>query len=162
MGGQMSAANHKHDLELKKFVLSKGLQLMIYAFLAIGVATLVIALVANQQERLWTSYLVAFFYFSGLALGGLFFVAINNLSKAGWSVSIRRLSEGMTSFIPFILIGGLLLVAGFKYLFPWTNAEVIANNPLIQLKTAYLNTSSFVIRLVIFCAGWFYFRHKIV
>ncbi|MEK6774699.1 MAG: molybdopterin oxidoreductase [Bdellovibrionota bacterium] len=158
----MSAANHKHDLELKKFVLSKGLQLMIYAFLAIGVATLVIALVANQQERLWTSYLVAFFYFSGLALGGLFFVAINNLSKAGWSVSIRRLSEGMTSFIPFILIGGLLLVAGFKYLFPWTNAEVIANNPLIQLKTAYLNTSSFVIRLVIFCAGWFYFRHKIV
>lgn len=158
----MATANHKQDIELKKFEMSKSLQLMIYAFLGIGLVTLILAFITKQQDRLWSSYLVSFFYFSCLALGGLFFAAVNNLSNAGWSVSIRRLSEGMTSFMPVILVGGLILVAGFKYLYPWTNAELVDSDPLIQAKTAYLNTGFFILRLVVFCAGWFFFRYMIV
>lgn len=158
----MAAANHKHEIEVRKFELSKNLQLLIYGFLGIGIATIILALITKQQERLWTSYLVSFFYFSCLALGGLFFAAINHLTKAGWSVSVRRLSEAMTAFMPVILVGGLAMLAGFKYLFPWLNTEVVANNPLIQAKTAYLNTGFFIVRLVMFCAGWFFFRYMIV
>src|SRR5689334_12694251 len=125
----MGSTGHKQELVLKNFVLSKGLQLMIYAFLGIGVATAALALISHQQARLWTSYLVAFFYFSCLGLGGLFFTALNHLTTAGWSVTVRRLSEAMTSFIPAIFIGGLILLAGFKYLFPWVNPELVADNP---------------------------------
>ncbi|HRP04626.1 MAG TPA: hypothetical protein PLV87_06920, partial [Opitutaceae bacterium] len=42
--------------------------------LAVGLITFVIGLMKNQ-ERAWTSYLTAFFYFSSLGVGGLFFVA---------------------------------------------------------------------------------------
>lgn len=158
----MATTNHHDNLELKKFAPSKGLQLMTYAFLGIGVITLIMAFATQQQGRMWSSYLVAFFYFSCLALGGLFWASINNLTKAGWSVTIRRISEGMTSFMPAILVGGLVLVAGFKYLFPWMDPELVNNNPLIQAKTSYLNTGFFVFRLIVFCAGWFFFRYMIV
>ncbi len=158
----MATANHQHKIELKKFEVSKTLQILIYAFLGIGVLTMILAFVTQRQDRLWSSYLVAFFYFSCLALGGLFWAALNNLTKAGWSVSIRRIAEAMTAFMPAILVGGLILVAGFKYLFPWMDPDVIANNPLIQAKTPYLNTGFFILRLVIFCAGWFFFRYMIV
>ena len=42
---------------------------------------------SKESDRTWHSYLVAYFYFTSLALGGLFFTAIQHVSKAGWSVT---------------------------------------------------------------------------
>ncbi|UOF02314.1 molybdopterin oxidoreductase [Bdellovibrio reynosensis] len=153
---------HKHvNLHVSKFEAPAKLKTLCFALIAIGLLTFVVGLMKNQ-ERLWTSYLVAFFFFSAMALSGLFWVAINNTAKAGWSVTVRRFAEATSSFIPGILIGGLILLAGFKYLFPWANPEVIAHNPVIAAKTAYLNTGFFVVRLFIFAIGCLIFRWVIV
>ncbi|MBX3039124.1 MAG: molybdopterin oxidoreductase [Bdellovibrionaceae bacterium] len=155
-------ANHAHhDLEVKKFVAPSSLKAIAYALLAIGLITFVVGLMKNQ-ERAWTSYLAAFFYFSSLGLGGLFFVAIHNIANSGWSVTVRRYAEGMTSFIPFILIGGLVLVAAGKTLFPWMDEAVIAGSPMVAAKTGYLNITGFVIRIILFAVGWFLFKWFIV
>ncbi|MBX2989297.1 MAG: molybdopterin oxidoreductase [Bdellovibrionaceae bacterium] len=155
-------ASHQHtDLHVSKFKAPQSLKTAAFALLAIGLITFVVGLMRNQ-ERIWASYLTSFFFFSCLALGGLFFAAINNLTKAGWSVTIRRYSEAMTSFIPVILIGGLVLVAGMKHLYPWADPDVVASNPVVAAKTAYLNVGFFVLRLVLFTAGWFIFKWFIV
>lgn len=54
------------------------------------------------------------------------------------------------------------MVLGMKHLFPWANPEVVASNPVVAAKTGYLNVGFFVLRLVIFCAGWFGFKYFIV
>lgn len=156
----MASAPHT-DLQVLPFKASSNQKTLAIVLLAIGLLTFAIG-VMKSPERIWTSYLVAFFFFACLGLGGLFFVAVNHVAKAGWSVSVRRIAEAMTSFIPFILISGLVLIAGFKYLYPWVNPQVLADNPTIAAKAGYLNTGAFVLRLFIFCIGWFLFKWFIV
>ena len=153
---------HKHvDLHVSKFKAPAMLKTIGFALLAVGIITFIFGLMKNQ-ERIWPSYLVTYFYFSCLAVGGLFWLAINNIAKAGWSVTIRRYAEAMTAFIPAILVGGLVLIAGMKVLFPWARPEVIAENAVVAAKAGYLNVGGFVIRLVIFAVGAFIFRYVIV
>jgi hypothetical protein len=154
---------HKHvNLHVSKFEVPSKLKTLAMALVALGVLTFIFGLIKNQ-ERLWTSYLTAFFYFSCLGLSGLFWIAINSVSRAGWSVSIRRFAEATTSFIPIMGLGGLLLAFfGFKYLYPWANQEVVANNPVIAAKTGYLNSGFFIVRLFIFAIGCWLFRAVMV
>ncbi|KYG60418.1 molybdopterin oxidoreductase [Bdellovibrio bacteriovorus] len=153
---------HNHvNLHVSKFEAPAKLKTLSFALIAIGLLTFVVGLMKNQ-ERLWTSYLVAFFFFASMAVSGLFWVAINNVAKAGWSVTIRRFAEATTSFIPAILIGGLVLLVGFKTLYPWANQEVLDASPVVAAKTAYLNTGFFVVRLFIFALGCMIFRYIIV
>src|SRR5437868_12800249 len=103
------ADTHHTAPQLSKFEAPAKLKTMAFALIAIGLITFVIGLMKNQ-DRLWTSYLVSFFFFSCMGLGGLFWAALQNLSKAGWSVSTRRLAESMTSFIPVMIVGSLILL----------------------------------------------------
>jgi len=155
------ADTHQTPLVVKKFVPSQGLKTAAFGMTALGALGFLIGMIQNQ-ERLWTSYLVAFFFVATLSLGGLFFTAIQNLTKAGWSVSIRRFSEGMTAFLPILIIGSLVLLIGLKKLYPWANPEIVASNPVIQAKTAYLNVGFLIVRLLIFTLGMFFFGRKIV
>ncbi len=156
MAGHTSAKLH-----VEKFEPSQGLKTTAYAFIAIGVIGFIVGLLKNQ-DRLWTSYLVAFFFVSCLGVGGLFFTAIQHVAKAGWSASIRRLSEGMSSFLPVIVVGSLVLIAGIKKLYPWADPEVVAGNAMIAAKTAYLNVGFLIVRLLIFSLGMLFFGKKIV
>lgn len=153
---------HNHvNLHVSKFVAPAKLKTLAFALVAIGLLTFVVGLMKNQ-ERLWTSYLVAFFFFSAMSVSGLFWISINNVAHAGWSVSIRRFAEATTSFIPAILVGGLILLVGFKHLYPWANPEIVASNPVIAAKTGYLNSGFFVVRLFIFAVGCMLFRYVMV
>lgn len=155
-------ADHNHaNLHVSKFVAPAKLKTISFALVAIGLLTFVVGLMKNQ-DRLWASYLVSFFYFSCMAVSGLFWIAINNVANAGWSVTIRRYAEATTSFIPAILIAGLVLVAGFKFLFPWADEKLVAENALVASKTGYLNTGFFIARLFVFAIGCMIFRQIIV
>lgn len=157
----MAGAQSHTELKVEKFQTPNNLKTLIGVLIAVGILTFAISWM-KSPERLWPAYLTAFFYFSCLGLGGLFFTAIQHIAKAGWSSSIRRYAEAMTSFIPMIFIGGLVLLAGMKYLFPWANPETVAANPIVAAKTGYLNIGFFVGRLVLFCGGWFLFKYFIV
>ncbi|HWU44104.1 MAG TPA: hypothetical protein VN132_11720, partial [Bdellovibrio sp.] len=103
-------AEHNHsNLHVSKFEAPAALKTLSFALIGIGLLTFIIGLMKNP-DRLWTSYLVSFFFFSAMGLSGLFWIAINNVAKAGWSVSIRRFAEATTSFIPWIFVGGLVLL----------------------------------------------------
>jgi hypothetical protein len=92
----------------------------------------------------------------------MFFVAIQSVAKAGWSSSIRRIAEGITSFIPVILAGGLILLFGAKKLYVWTDPVLLETNHLVHSKAGYLNIPFLVVRLLIFSVGTMFFWNKIV
>lgn len=154
-------ASHSNELQVKPFDTSSLLKVLILSLIGVGLLSFGLGLFLDEG-RVWTSYLVSFFYFSCLGLGGLFFAAIQHITKAGWSSSIRRYAEAMTAFIPFILVGGLILLLGAKSLFSWTHEDVINSSSLIKAKTAYLNIPFLAIRLVICALGWFAFKWFIV
>jgi len=156
--GQSSASK---SLNVQEFKPSQNLKTFAIGSVAIGVIAFAIALL-QAPERAWASYLTSLVFVSGLSLGGFFFVAINHIAKAGWSASIRRLSEGFTAFLPIMLIASLVLLAGVKQLYPWANPEVVEGNYLIKAKTAYLNVGFMTIRLFVFGALMVFFARKIV
>ena len=64
----------------------------------VGLALVLLALVvAAVTERGWQrfcfAYLVGFSFVLTVALGALFFVILQHLTRAGWSVVLRRLVE---------------------------------------------------------------------
>ncbi len=46
------------------------------------------------------------------------------------------------------------LVLGMRHLYPWTNLEPVAHDPLLQGKQPYLNVPFFVIRLAVYFIVW--------
>lgn len=129
--------------------------------MALGLLGFVAALYTDQA-RAWHSYLTSYMFFTNLALGGLFFTAIQHVAKAGWSVTVRRFMEAMTSYLPIAAVGAVVLLFGSKQLYIWMDPQTVANDPILQGKSAYLNLTFFVIRLVVFFVGWMLFRRFMV
>ncbi len=50
-------------------------------------------LLENAWHRFWSAYLVAFAFILSISLGSLFFVLVQHLMRAGWSVVVRRIAE---------------------------------------------------------------------
>jgi len=157
----MASQHHETKLHVAKFEPSQGLKTAAYAMIAIGLIGFIVGLIRNPQG-MWPAYLTAFFFVSCLGLGGFFWAAVNNLAKAGWSVSIRRIAEGYTAFIPVMVIGSLVLIFGMKKLYIWTNPEEVAANAMIAAKTGYLNIKFFVARVLVFGVGVWFFAKVII
>lgn len=104
---------------------------------------------------LWQHWLATFVFFTGLALGGLFFVLVQHLTRAGWSVVVRRLAESIAGnlFFPmaFLAVPVLLNLQG---LYLWADHDVAAKDHLIHAKAGWLNPTFFTIRAVITFGIW--------
>lgn len=154
----MAQSTHKNPGPLS---ISSRTKTICAALMFIGVATFALTLF-KDKERAWFAYLVGYFYFFILGIGGLFFASLQYVSKAGWSVNIRRFSEALTAFLPVAFIGALALLLGGKYLYEWMVPAHVAADPLLQHKSGYLNVTFFVIRVLLFFGLWLLFRSKLV
>jgi hypothetical protein len=124
-------------------------------FAGLAAAGLALGAVAFAVDRpqFYHSWLTALVFGLTVALGSLFFVMLQHVTRAGWSVAVRRLAEISAWTIPFFAVLFLPLVAGMKDLFPWTGAEA-AHDPLIRHKSAYLNPTFFFVRAALYFAVW--------
>ena len=48
-------------------------------------------------QRIWTSVYVSGFFFFGVSLAALFFLAVQYAAEAGWAVVFKRIMEGIVS-----------------------------------------------------------------
>lgn len=159
---------HKH-VELKSpkpFEASLKLKSVLSAMIFIGVLAFIVGLMTDPL-RTWQAYLAGLFYFLSLAVVGLFYVAIQFLTKAGWSVLVRRIFESFTAYLPVAaLLMVVLAVVGGPSLYQWLNPDIIKtmeeSDPLLYHKVGYLNPVFFGIRLLVFFGGWLLFQKLIV
>jgi hypothetical protein len=75
-----------------------------------------------QADRFAFSYLMGFVTVMTLWLGSVFFVLIQHLTGAGWSVSVRRASEFFVRGVVVLPILFLPLIPQLKTLYPWWSA----------------------------------------
>jgi len=91
---------------------------MMYAglgLLGLGGA-LTIGTYVSDSGRFWSHAVIAFMFLLSLGLGGLFYVALEYLVGAFWSVPVRRINEAMSGFLyPLTVIGLLITVITIFY-----------------------------------------------
>lgn len=131
----------------------------------IGVAAigwlLLIAGLFVDHERLFRSYLLNYVFCLTFLIGALFFVMVEHAAGSTWSVVVRRVGESVMMVIPIAGIFFVPLVFDLPALYEWSHHSVVANDPVLQAKAAYLNAPFFVIRAVIYFAIWSFLAIKL-
>jgi hypothetical protein len=145
--------------------LGNGLPKMAFV---IGVACLMISMkfAISDGHHFFFSYLTSFSFFLSIALGGLFFVLIQMITRAGWSVVVRRISEHLMKNLPWMALLFIPILFGMNDLYHWTDKAAVSNDHLLQAKSGYLNVKFFLVRAVIFWGIWsflanFFFKKSV-
>lgn len=127
--------------------------------LAVGLialaASVALGFAAGDHGRsFFFAYAVSFAYVLSLALGALFFVVLQHLTRAGWSVVVRRVAEGVAATLPVLALLFVPILVGLHQLYHWSHAEAVAADHLLHGKSPYLNVSFFVVRWVLYAVIW--------
>jgi hypothetical protein len=156
--------------------LKHGYQRTIPVALIVGAVGIGAALLMSGMnfKRFSYIYLTNFCFVLSIAVGCLFFVTIMHLTRAGWSVTVRRIAELYAACITplFVLFLPILIPVfmGQNTVYSWVEGgwsvhspEVAAEiaklpvaerPPLEELKYAFLNTNFFSLRIVMYFAIW--------
>lgn len=170
------SSSHAHsvpaaDLSARSLNLTASAGGLQVAALGVGVVALGLSVAAGKlgwfgstETDLWRSWLQNFMFTLQIALGCLFFVFIQHLTRAGWSVAVRRPAEAIANnltwiWVLFLPIAWLFWSGKAGTVFPWADLETLrANHPaeadLVERKVAYLNPSFFWIRATCYFAIW--------
>lgn len=141
------------------------LQRRAFALGAAGlIASLVGALVSPTQ--FFHSYLFAFLFWNGIAIGCLSLLMIQHLTGGRWGLAIRRLLEAGTRTVPVLMLLFLPVAVGLKRIYPWAAPEQsdATIRHAVELKHAYLNVPFFLGRAAFYYAVWFllaYFLNRV-
>ncbi len=133
--------------------------------LALGagvVGAAIAAFLGSQFHDGWArfqhAWLIACVFWLTLSLGGLFFVILQHLVRAGWSVVVRRVAELVASNVPILalLFAPLAIWAamGHGTLWSWADPAVAQASPAIAAKAAWLNGPFFALRCVVYFGIW--------
>jgi hypothetical protein len=123
------------------------------------IASLIGALVTPTQ--FFRSYLFAFLFWNGVAIGCLSLLMIQHLTGGRWGLAIRRLLEAGTRTVPVLLVLFLPVVVGLKRIYPWAGSEQAdaTIRHAIEIKHAYLNVPFFLGRAAFYFAVWLLLAH---
>ena len=124
--------------------------------LIVGLAGLVLCVLGAflSLDQFLQSYLWAYLFWLGIALGCVGVVMVQHLAGGGWGVVIRRLLEAGAMTLPLMAVLFLPVLLGPQYLYTWAQPEVVRADELLQHKQPYLNVPFFVIRAVLYFAIW--------
>lgn len=116
---------------------------------------LVFALIPTMRTAALQSWLVAFLFWIGLALGSLAIVMLHHLVGGAWGFLIRRPAEAAASLLPAFLVAFLPIGLGLGALYPWAEAGAAKTHPHLAYKIEhYLNAPFFWVRALVYFTVW--------
>ncbi len=109
--------------------------------------------------QFFRSYLVGFFFCTGLAVGSLAILMLQHMSGGAWGLIVRRILEASTRTIPLLLVLFIPLALGMSWLYEWSHTEAIIRDgkvidEALNHKRIYLNVPFFLIRAVFYFLVW--------
>jgi len=107
-----------------------------------------------DRTQFFHSYLFGFSFWAGISVGSLALLMLQHLTGGGWGLVIRRVLEAATRTLPLVLILFVPMVLGAHRIYGWTDANEIAEHPVLAEKARYLNLSFFTVRAAIYFVIW--------
>ena len=112
--------------------------------------------------RLAGNLLIDSFFFFGIGLGSLFFLALQYATETGWYATVKRVIEAVAGYLP---VGIILMTVTLLYitltdgahLYLWMDAKKVAEDEIMQGKSVYLNKGFFWVRTVVYFATYYIF-----
>jgi len=147
----------------ERFVIPRRFRNTSIAFIAIGVLAFLVGLLALHGDvgvkRFWSVLVFNSLFFLYISVAALFVYAAASLAQASWHIAYKRVIEAIMVNIPvFALIAFIILMSVFighkSFIYPWTDPQVLAHDPIIAGKTPFLNIRLFVIFTVVIMTGW--------
>src|SRR3954452_11504966 len=102
---------------------------------AVGLLLLALAFVLDREQFL-RSYLFAYLYWTGMALGCLAILLMHHVVGGKWGMLIRRLCEAGARTLPFMALLLIPVLVGLRTLYPWAQPEAL-HDANLQSKAAY-------------------------
>lgn len=110
-------------------------------------------LLGESWQQFLLSYLVAYMFVLSIVLGGMFFVLIQHVTRAGWSVTVRRVAENVMGVMPLMLPLFLPIAIGYDTIYHhWTHPDPA--DEVLAGKAPYLNATFFFVRAAIYFVVW--------
>ena len=121
-----------------------------------GVAGLLLGVIGLifTPAQFFNAYLFAWFFWAGIALGGLAITMLHHLTGGDWGLAIRRDCEAAALTLPLLAVLFVPILFGLPYLFPWANPELVKADKILTHQSVYFNPQWFVIRAAIYFALW--------
>ena len=150
-----------------EFTFSSKTKTFSLILMLIGVVSLAINFFTDHSEHhnmFWANILFNGFFFFSIAAGALFFMVLSYATEAAWTVLIKRVLEGIISFLlPASIILFIVFLAGtfgLHHIYHWMNPNVFIvgheeYDEVLAGKEAYLNIPFFWVRSIVY-VGVFY------
>ena len=157
----MSAAPKHLDFSAPPIVKTIGQRaLIVGAVFGLGA----LALAFTRPEEFYRGYLLGYMDWLGVALGSMAIVMIRHLTGGGWGTVIRRILGAAMRTLPVLAVLFIPIIIGVlqHQMYPWLKPLDAITDPHIKehlekhafIKAAYLNSTGFIIRAVIYIAIW--------
>jgi hypothetical protein len=140
------------------FTISPKAKKFLFGIAGLGVLMFIIGLATNHADlktRLMSDLLINGFFFLSASVAALFFLALNYATESGWFVVVKRIIEGVASYIPIgaaifavVLLGITFMDGAGVYI--WMDADQVASDKMLQHKEPYLNKAFFWIRTIVY------------
>jgi hypothetical protein len=153
------------------FTFPKKTRTWTMALMVIGVISMILGWVfdkTNGHQYWWANLLINGFFFFAVALGALFFYALQYAAEVAWSAQLKRIFEAMFSYVWVgLLIIGVVLLAGqlhIHHLYHWMDPSVHdpqspAYDVIIANKKPYLSAWFFWLRAAIYALVFILFAN---
>jgi hypothetical protein len=127
------------------------------------VAGLAVAYGFTQDRRVFfQSWLLGYLYWIALPLGSLALVMLHHMTGGSWGFAIRRLLENAMRTLPLFALLFVPIALGIHDLYEWSHADVVANDPVLQHKSAYLNSTGFLVRAAVYFVVWSFLAWRLL
>jgi hypothetical protein len=109
--------------------------------------------------RRWShGYLAAFGVALAVTAGAVFWVCLQNLVNARWSIVVRRVGELFAANMPLLAVLALPIILpvalGNPVVYEWADKAKVASEEILRHKAGYLNPVFFLIRMVFYFGFW--------
>lgn len=120
-----------------------------------------VALGASEGDgfRRWShGYLAAFGVALAITAGSLFWVCLQHLVNAKWSIVVRRVGELFAANMPLVAVLALPVIVpvvlGNGVIYEWADKTKVAAEEVLKHKAGYLNPGFFLVRMVLYFGFW--------
>ena len=146
------------------YKISKNTRLLSLGLILVGIISTSYAFITDAHAA-WTSLLFNNYFFLGISIFAVFFVALQHVAEAGWSTVIKRVPEAIMTFLPYTCAVMIFIVVAailhWNHIYHWMEEGIMTEgapnyDKIIAGKEAYLSPIFFLVRSLIYVSVWIY------